>query len=65
VTRKFVCFDCGYDTPCILLVPDTCDMLPLCCPFYEPEDGVVRPPWHEARPVTVQTCEPSEIIVGS
>ena len=62
MTRIFVCFDCG-DIPCVLRCPDNCDMLPLCCPFFEPEEGVVRPPWHEARPV--QTSEPSDIIVGS
>lgn len=62
MTRIFVCFDCG-DVPCTLRVPDDCDMLPLCCPFFEPEEGVVRPPWHEARPV--KQAELSDIIVGS
>ena len=61
MTRIFVCFDCG--DPCVLRCPDNCD-LPLCCPFFEPDEGeVVRPPWHEARPV--KPAELSDIIVGS
>lgn len=60
MTRIFVCFDCG-DIPCVLRAPDNCDMLPLCCPFFEPDEGeVVRPPWHEARPVKL--AGPSPII---
>ncbi len=63
MTRIFVCFYCG-DIPCVLRCPDNCDMLPLCCPFLVPDEGgVVRPPWHEVRPV--KPAELSDIIVGS
>ena len=60
MTRIFVCFDCG-DIPCVLRVPDDCEMSPLCCPFFEPDGGLpLCPPWREARPV--QSSEPSPII---
>lgn len=60
MTRIFVCFDCG-DNPCVLRVPDDCNMDARFCPFMECFDGgAVRPHWHEARPV--QTSEPSPII---